>query len=78
MTMSLNDWIDDTYPIKFYTTSVPIYKILLLKLWKLKKWIFALNLFVITIDFTILFFRERELVYVFNMCYLLLIEEKYV
>jgi len=40
-------------------TSVPIYKTVLLKLWELKKWIFVLKLFVITIVFTILSLRER-------------------
>jgi len=41
------------------TTSVPIYKTLLLKSRELRKWIFVLKLFVITIVFTILSLRER-------------------
>jgi len=39
----------------FYTISVSVYKTLLLKSRELKKWIFVLKLFVITIIFTILF-----------------------
>ena len=39
------------------------YKTLLSKLWELRKWIYALNLFVITIVFTILSFRERASLY---------------
>ena len=41
------------------TTLVPIYKILLLKSRELRKWIFVLKLFVITIVFIILSLRER-------------------
>jgi len=42
-----------------YYTFASIYKTLLLKLWELRKWIFVLKLFVITIVFTILSLRER-------------------
>jgi len=40
------------------TTSVPIYKTLLLKSRELRKWIFVLKLFIMTIVFTILSLRE--------------------
>ena len=70
--------------IKFYptnihiiniTTSVLVYRTLLPKLRELRKWIFALKLFVITIVFTILSFK-KESWFIFSTCYLLLIEEK--
>jgi len=60
----------------YYYLRPYIYKTLLLKLGELRKLIFVLNLFVVIINFTILSF-EKELVYVFNMIFnLLLIEEK--
>jgi len=52
----------------FNITSVHIYKTLLLKSRKLRKWIFVLKLFVITIVFTIL--SLRELVYVFHILFI--------
>jgi len=62
------------YPIKKNTTSVLIYKTLLLKSWELRKLIFVLKLFVITIVFTILSLRESW--FMFSICYLLMIEEE--
>jgi len=54
---------------KKITTSIPIYKTLLLKLRELKKWVFILKLFVIIIVFTILSLKERVSLYFLYVIY---------